>query len=821
MKKIFILGLLTLLSYSSFTQRTDLKESFYSNNKISKGFFFAEGKEPLAKETIITVKELFKLNTEDNILLKNSNIDEIGIQHDRYDRYYKGLLVENSEIIVHSKQNRIISINGDALPINEYDVKPIISPKQSIEIGLLKIKAKKYAWEILELEKELKNDKKNSNATYYPNPQLGIWYHEELLEPILIFKYSIFSVDPFSKVIFYIDAKKGTIINEINELKEANVIGTAVTRYSNTQNLTTESITGGFRLRDYSRGQGIETKDCNTSTSITSAVDYVDVNNTWDEWNNAQMDNVALDAHFAAQRTYDYFKNIHNRNSYDGSNSKIKIYTHYGLTYNNAFWDGSSKYIACGDGDNIDFTPIASVDVIGHEFGHGLTQSFTSLSAWGEPGAIDEGLSDIWSSRVEEYANVQGNQVWINGEDWVITANHRRNASNPNLSHYHVFNTGPEVVYPDTYNGNGWYTGQWDYNGRHINCMVLSYWFFLLSNGGVGLNDLNTHFIVLGIGSNKAAQITYNFYNYITTNTSFDLISTYTKYIASQFYGNNSNEAIQTWNAWYAVGLSPIEAPFLISGDQPVCFPGPTTFSLPNELEGATITWSTSSNIEITGGQGTRVVTVRKNSSSPNGSGTITVVYNHGNGDRTSQKTVWVGYPILYSINGPTSGYTNSQYYYQTNPTMNYNSGSTYTWSLSPSYNNSIYSYNDQVDIFFNYPYTYYNLSVSAQNTCGTAYAYTYIDIQNYQYYSLSPNPATNQVTITVDDKILETTEITEVENTIYTVKIFNIYGILQSNTKHSGRSFTIPINGLKDGNYFVQIDNGKKTESLQLVVKK
>lgn len=52
------------------------------------------------------------------------------------------------------------------------------------------------------------------------------------------------------------------------------------------------------------------------------------------------------------------------------------------------------------------YTPLTAVDVIAHEIGHGVTHSVANLNANGEPGAIDEGLSDIWAARVEEYDNV-------------------------------------------------------------------------------------------------------------------------------------------------------------------------------------------------------------------------------------------------------------------------------------------------------------------------------------------------------------------------------------------------------------------------------
>ena len=56
---------------------------------------------------------------------------------------------------------------------------------------------------------------------------------------------------------------------------------------------------------------------------------------------NAAKDEVATDAHWGSEMTYDYFDSEHGRNSFDNNGAKILSYIHYGSNYNNAFWNGS------------------------------------------------------------------------------------------------------------------------------------------------------------------------------------------------------------------------------------------------------------------------------------------------------------------------------------------------------------------------------------------------------------------------------------------------------------------------------------------------
>lgn len=81
----------------------------------------------------------------------------------------------------------------------------------------------------------------------------------------------------------------------------------------------------------------------------------------------------AVDAHYNAGKVYDYYKNIHNRNSFDGKGKTIRSGVNYGVNVNNAFWNG--QQMVYGDGDGRIFSPLSgSLDVVAHELTHAVTQ---------------------------------------------------------------------------------------------------------------------------------------------------------------------------------------------------------------------------------------------------------------------------------------------------------------------------------------------------------------------------------------------------------------------------------------------------------------
>lgn len=501
--------------------------------------------------------------------VKKPQTDLLGQKHEKYYLYYNGLKIEHSDIRVHSKNDMVIMINGDYLSEINISIIPNISKETAINKALGYVNANKYIWEKLEEDSLIQKNTKEIESSYYPKPELVIcknYFSVEDTTYHLAYKMEIYAISPLRRENIYIDAATGDVLGVVPLIKMA--IGSADTRYSGTRNISTEYTGSTYILRDNSRGDGIVTYNLNNSESISDTTHFADDNNTWTsiEYDNVAMDNGALDAHWGAMMTYDYFKNIHGRDSYDNNGALITVLVHYGTNYANGFWSPTATdlgIIGLGDGhapNILNRHDIAtSIDWIAHEFGHGVSGSrdgpqfsLGDPNHVGEPGAIEEGLSDIWAACVEEYVN-DNKDIWIwNDEaDNSLGESYSRSLSNPN-------DTGD----PDFVGGTYWVDQEGcigtyfnDWCGRHRNSTVMSHWFYLLTIGGqVSINNMDK--AIAGIGIESAASITYRAQSiYMTSSTTFVDARTHTIQAAEDLYGTNSQEVSSVIEAWYAVGV--------------------------------------------------------------------------------------------------------------------------------------------------------------------------------------------------------------------------------------------------------------------------
>ena len=116
--------------------------------------------------------------------------------------------------------------------------------------------------------------------------------------------------------------------------------------------------------------------------------------------------------------TYKFYWEILHRDSIDDQGMPIHGMVHFDTDYNNAFWDGEG-HMWFGDGDGTLFSDFTnSLDVIGHELTHGVTQYTANLAYSGQSGALNESLSDVFGSLVEQYAK----QQTVEQADWLIGA---------------------------------------------------------------------------------------------------------------------------------------------------------------------------------------------------------------------------------------------------------------------------------------------------------------------------------------------------------------------------------------------------------------
>lgn len=475
--------------------------------------------------------------------LNSELTDELNQTHRRYTMYFDGIEVFSSRLIVHSTKKGVFRINGRVVSEADLNVaEAIMEEQEGLDLVLQKLPSNQYYWQLEEQNLHLKTITGDSTATFYPKGELtyiGSNFRIDTTQ-LLTWHFNIYSEQPLFGKSIYINAVTGELVAEQDLILHAGVTGTAETAYSGKREIQTDSTApNAYRLRDYSRGKGVFTLDMNTGTNYNSAVDFTDTDNYWDNVN-AQEDEVATDAHWGAEMTYDYFKSIHGRNSFDNQGAAIYSFVHYSQNYDNAFWNG--YYMTYGDGNK--FKPLTALDVCGHEIAHAVTTNTANLVYKNESGALNESFSDIFGQSVEAWS--RPNQwEWKMGEDITTSGNGLRDMSNPN-----PYNN------PKYYKGNKWYFGTGDNGGVHYNSGVQNYWFYLLVDGVKGTNEKGVSFDIDSLGYEKAAKIAYrNLSVYLTSSSTYTDARKYSIIAAEDLYGTCSKEVQAVTEAWFICGV--------------------------------------------------------------------------------------------------------------------------------------------------------------------------------------------------------------------------------------------------------------------------
>ena len=254
-------------------------------------------------------------------------------------------------------------------------------------------------------------------------------------------------------------------------------------------------------------------------------------------------------------RTYDLYFDIYNRNSIDGSGMVMKGTVHFGTGYDNAFWNGRQMVFGDGDSD-INGNPLPgalfnrftiATDVTAHELTHGVTEHEAGLIYWGQPGALNESLSDVFGSLVKQR---RLNQT-AGTADWLIGAGLFTAAVNGTALRSMQ---APGTAYDDPILGT-------DPQPAHMSAYVRT----LQDNGGVHINSgIPNHAfynVAIGIGGfawDKAGRIWYETLRspLLRSTAKFQAFAQLTLRTAGRLYGSGSTEHQATRNGWALVGIN-------------------------------------------------------------------------------------------------------------------------------------------------------------------------------------------------------------------------------------------------------------------------
>jgi Zn-dependent metalloprotease len=255
---------------------------------------------------------------------------------------------------------------------------------------------------------------------------------------------------------------------------------------------------------------------------------------------------VAVDeAYDGLGHTWDFYQDLFGRNSIDDEGLALNATVHYGQAYDNAFWNGRQMVFGDGDGQLFNRFTI-SLDVIGHELAHGVTEDEAGLVYMFQPGALNEHLSDANGIMIKQRVLNQSaaESDWLIGAGLLASGVHGvalRSMSQPG------------TAYDDPVLGK-------DPQPAHMNDFV-STW---QDNGGVHINsgipNRAFHLAAIAIGGytwEKLGRIWYETLrdNRLTTEPSFEQFAQLTMDVAGQLYGATSPERQAVADAWAQVGV--------------------------------------------------------------------------------------------------------------------------------------------------------------------------------------------------------------------------------------------------------------------------
>jgi Zn-dependent metalloprotease len=290
-----------------------------------------------------------------------------------------------------------------------------------------------------------------------------------------------------SRLHVFVDANTAAVLDSWDEVMEGTgnsfYVGNPVTI------TTTRNSATSFSMADPTR-PGVRCAPNTTRTTFTGSDD------SWGNGSGTSLETACVDAMFAVQHEWDMLRSWLGRNGIDNTGRGFPIFV--GLNQANAFWNGSSGTFGHSSDNQ---RQAVSMDVVGHEFGHGVFQFTPGGSGGGgnEKGGLNESTGDIFGTLTEAFTNNAVDRPdFTIGEGVNLVGNGPiRFMYNPSLrNHPNCFSS----AIPNT--------------EVHAAAGPQNHWFYLLSQGsnpaGGPASPTCNNSTVTGIGAQKAGQIFYN-----------------------------------------------------------------------------------------------------------------------------------------------------------------------------------------------------------------------------------------------------------------------------------------------------------------------
>jgi bacillolysin len=419
--------------------------------------------------------------------------DELGMTHVSFHQRQGRIPVWGGELKVHfASDGALVRVNGRAWPV------PSISPIPVRTADDAKLAAL--------LDAEAQRPELDRTAFEALAPKLYI--HPRPDDARLAWRVQIYVEDGKRPMVLesFVDAEDGSIRARRDLLRS--IDGSGIGVFGDQQALSISESDGQYWLIDATRGTSPATKTYSTAgrSHLPGTGVHSPARDRWDLAGEAA--GAAVDAHAFVAQTWDYFLSVHGRAGWDGRGHGLHATVHFGDHYPGAFFDG--RQLVFGDGNPFLSPPAGALDVVAHEFTHGVIDQTAALEPDGESGALCEAIADLFACFVTN--------------DWLIGE-----------TIYHPL-SGPrplrDLREPHT-------MADWDDRaGAHQNSLIASHAGWRISQA---------------LGSEAAARIWYRaLTRYLTSQARLIDAADATVAAASDF-GNGEEELVRA--AWIAVGV--------------------------------------------------------------------------------------------------------------------------------------------------------------------------------------------------------------------------------------------------------------------------
>jgi len=475
-----------------------------------------------------------RASAQDRFIARDVIVDADGTEHVRFDRTFAGLPVIGGDVVTHSRGGQLKSASLTQNAALRLSTRATLSADEAI------VRA---------------GTEFGSDFVGTPKSSLVVYARDR--SPKLAYQVDFQGADKNGHdldMTYIVDAKKGTVLDRWTNNETAAAAGTFKTLYSGNVATTTNSISGGFEMRDPSRGNGYTV---NGGKGPTSGRIYTDADNIWGNNATSDLATAAADAQFGVAVTWDYFKLVHGRNGIANNGAGAYNKVHYGRNYVNAYWSDSCFCMTYGDGDGVNYGPLVTLDIAGHEMTHGVTSRSANLVYSGESGGLNEATSDIFGTMVEFYANNAVDQAdYLVGEE-IYIKNVPGSATQTALRY--MYNPIKDTRSPNCYTST---LGSLDV---HYSSGVANRFFYLLAEGSGAktFNGVNhsaptcNGSTLAGIGRDAAGAIWYKALTvYMTSNTNYAGARAATLNAAADLFGAGSAQHAAVAATWSAVSVN-------------------------------------------------------------------------------------------------------------------------------------------------------------------------------------------------------------------------------------------------------------------------